>query len=121
MVAACGTGGANHATGGEGGSDSGDDAGGDAAVGMDVGNPGEGGGDDSTPADDATVGDAAPDIAYLETGPAGDASTLAKCSGPLADAGFASLAGLPLASLCASGYGQVWEGLPACQGSILVA
>jgi hypothetical protein len=74
-----------------------------------------GGGDDG----DATTSDSPADAPEpLDTG-----DVLAyppMCTSPLPDAGFTSFAELPLAALCASARGQVFEGEPPCQGSIVV-
>jgi hypothetical protein len=47
------------------------------------------------------------------------------CTGPLADAGFSSLANLPIAELCAdstrSGSGLVLEGTASCGGTTMIS
>ncbi len=119
-LVSCG-GGSNPAT------SSGDDSGIDAS---DAGNDGDDAyavadstmqGDDagrSSDADDGSDESFAPVV--LDTG-ADWSSWIPTCTQPLPDAGFTSLADLPLASLCAASYnGQVVEGTPPCQGSIAV-
>ncbi len=54
-------------------------------------------------------------------GPVSDASLHVVCAGPLPDAGFSSLADLPVARLCGGAYGDLIESSPPpCQGLVLV-
>ncbi len=84
--------------------------------------PGRDAGLDGGPIDGTTV-----DTGDLDGGSPADGAGMVVCTGPLQDAGFSTLAELPIASMCAasasiSGYGSgsVTKGTEACQGTIIV-
>jgi hypothetical protein len=62
---------------------------------------------------DAAVNDAGNAAAERDAGPLA-------CPGPIDDAGFASLAELPISALCASGSGRLLRWTTPCDGSIAV-
>ncbi len=108
LLLACGSGGASPARDGGGGVDASVEGGpDDGAAGPDAPD----GADGADGADGGTLADAPP----------GDGYGHVVCSGPLPDAGFSSLADLPIARLCGGAYGDLYESSPPpCQGLVLV-
>ena len=80
--------------------------------------------EDATMGDDAagdatTAADAQDEPVFLESGV--QDAMIPMCTAPLPDAGFSTLAELPVAQLCAQSNGDLMQFGPPCQGSILVA
>ena len=83
---------------------------------------------DVTPLGDSGTSDDGPNPAVDGDAATSDASNAAAeqdagrlaCPGPIDDAGFASLADLPVSALCASGNGRLLQWTTPCEGSIAV-